>query len=107
MGFKRMRNGEQRDSETVEKVVEVETGGNEAVQDQTQAEQRGTARSNTLPDNIGNLARNFSTPPARRATNAEGMRTKTPGKQAKLSTMGIDVTLVVGSGTTHEKEARE
>jgi hypothetical protein len=51
MGFKRMRNGEWRaDRETTEKeVVEVETGNNEAALDRTQAEQRGTARSNALP----------------------------------------------------------
>jgi hypothetical protein len=42
MGFKRMRNGEQRDRETEnEEVVEVETGNNDTTQDQTQTEQRG------------------------------------------------------------------
>jgi hypothetical protein len=41
--FKRTRNGEPRGRETVEngEVVEVETGMNEAMQDQTQPEQRG------------------------------------------------------------------
>jgi hypothetical protein len=47
MGFKRTRNGEQRDRETAEneEVVEVETANNETTQDQTQTEQRGAARS--------------------------------------------------------------
>jgi hypothetical protein len=47
MGFKRMRNGEQRDRETAEneEVVEVETGNRNTTQDQTQTEQRGAARS--------------------------------------------------------------
>jgi hypothetical protein len=30
-----------------------------------------------------------------------------PGKKAKLSTMGIDITPVVGPGTANETEARE
>jgi hypothetical protein len=112
MGFKRTRNGEQRDRETAEneEEVEVENGSNETTQDQTQTEQRGAARSiHTLPDNTGNLAGYFlqPTPPARRAVvNEERMRTKTAGKQAKLSAMGIDVTPVVGPGTANEKEAQ-
>jgi hypothetical protein len=107
MGFKRMRSGEQRDKETAEneEVVEVETGNSDTTQNQTQAVQRGAARSNALPDNIGNLAKYFTqhTPPARRAVNAEGRRTKTPGKQAALSEVGIEVTPVVvgGSGTAN------
>jgi hypothetical protein len=36
----------------------------------------------------------------------KGMRTRTPGKQAALSAVGIEVTPVVGSGTENEKEAR-
>jgi hypothetical protein len=101
MGFKRTRNGEQqRDRETAEneEVVEVETGNNDTTQDQTQTEQRAGAERgiHALPDKIGNLAGYFlpPTPPARRAVSEERMRTKTPGKQVKLSAMCIDTTPV-------------
>ena len=36
----------------------------------------------------------------------KGVRTRTPGKQAALSAVGIEVTPVVGSGTANEKEVR-
>jgi hypothetical protein len=36
----------------------------------------------------------------------EGVRTKSPGKQATLSAVGIEVMPVVGSGMANEKEAR-
>jgi hypothetical protein len=44
-----------------EEVVEIETGNRrDTTHNQTQAAQRGTVRSNALPDNIGNLARFFT-----------------------------------------------
>jgi hypothetical protein len=79
-----------------EEVVEIETGSNDTTQNQTQVAQRGAARSR--PE--------WMMPPARRAENTKGMRTRTPGKQATLSAVGIEVTPVVGSGTANEKEAR-
>jgi hypothetical protein len=108
--FKRLRSGEQRDEEMAEndEGVEIETGSNDTTQNQTQVAQRGAARSNALPHNIGNLASFFTrhTPPARRTVSAEGGRARTPGKQATLSAVGIEVTPVVGSGTANETEAR-
>jgi hypothetical protein len=103
MGFKRLRDGEQRDGEMAgnEEVVEIETGNDNTTQNQTQLAQRGTTRSR--PEW---MIRCFMTPPARRAENAEGVRTRTPGKQAALSAVGIEVTPVVGSGTANKKEAR-
>jgi hypothetical protein len=84
-----------------EEVVEIETGNDNTTQNQTQLAQRGTTRSR--PEW---MIRCFMTPPARRAENAEGVRTRTPGKQAALSAVDIEVTPVVGSGTANKKEAR-
>jgi hypothetical protein len=90
--FKRLRNGEQRDGEMAEneEVVEIETGTSDTTRNQTQVAQRGTARSRPV---VG-------------SGNTKGVRTRTPGKQATLSAVGIEVTPVVGPGTANEKEAQ-
>jgi hypothetical protein len=106
MGFKRLRNGEQRDGEMergwgMRRYSGNRDGNNDTTQNQTQVAQRGAARSR--PEWMISF---FLAPPARRAGNAEGVRTRTPGKQATLSAVGIEVTPVVVSGTANEKEAR-